>query len=142
MVPGQAFQSQQRNCRVAAATAQSSPHGDILFESEANPTFKTVCALPEMGGPVNQIISPRAKFFTVALEPDAFLARGDEHLHAVSEPYGLIDGANFVEAVRALGENLESEVNLGKSAGLDGFDQEKRRGGAQSWKIGKSKATD
>ena len=127
MVAGQVFQCQQRNCRVAAATAQSRTHGNIFFEFEANPAFKPARSLPQMGGPVNQVIASRAKLFMVALEPDAFPARGDEYLQAVSKPNGLINGANFVEAVRTFGEDFESEVNLGKGAGLDGFGQAMRQ---------------
>jgi len=57
----------------------------------------------------------------LALQSDALLSWRQADPQMVCQPYRLVNSADFMEAVLAFGKDFESEINFGKSAGLDSF---------------------
>ncbi len=63
----------------------------------------------------------------VTFQVDALLTGGNSNFEAISEPHRLVNGSDFVVAIRPLAEDLQSQVNFGKRAGLDSLRQGMRQ---------------
>ena len=63
----------------------------------------------------------------ITFQADAILPRGDSDLKLVGKTDRLVNGPDFVETIRPLANDFESEIDLGKSAGLYSFYQGTRQ---------------
>ncbi len=73
----------------------------------------------------------------VTLQADTPLPRRDADLELISQSHRLVNGSDFVEPIRPFAKDLESEIDLGKSADVDGFNQGVRQDDTRSQSLRK-----
>ncbi len=125
----QTFQDHQGDGRVAAAPTQPGSHGNFLFEPKPDPTSETARPLPECSRTVNQVVPFRRKPLMVTFQVNTLLTGGNSNLEVISQPHCLVDSSDFVIAIRSFAENLQSQVDFGKRAGLGSLRQGMRQAG-------------
>ncbi len=64
----------------------------------------------------------------IALQVNSALAMGKTILQTIGKPNRLVNRSDFVEAVWPFAENLESNIDLGKSTRLNGVYQGEGQG--------------
>jgi len=115
-VAGQAFQAEKRSRGIAAGASQPRAGGNSLHQLDANPAPESSCPPPELARPIDQVVPPHGNRWVVALDNNPSAPPGEGNLEAVVQGHSLKNGADLVVAVGPFPDNLQAEVNLGKSA--------------------------
>ncbi len=103
-------QCQQHGGRVARSAAQTSAEGDALGQSESQLARRTHRLHDAICRAKNQIVREYSSWTLVLSGPPALVF----DLNRVGQRNGLKDGAELVEAVRALVQNPQIEIDLGQ----------------------------
>src|SRR5208337_4659349 len=119
----QPLQSLQRRRRVAAGSAQAASRGNHLLQARPHPAAKAGGAPPEIAGPMHEVFPTGGDLRIVALETCSFSGPRERNLQPVMKRNSLINGADFVIAVGALGQKLKPQVNLCEGAETSGLFQ-------------------
>ena len=84
-----------------------------------NPAKVFVRPLPQLSRPMNQVGAIRGNRRVIAFQMNAVPPRGQGNLQTVGQRDGLVNGPDFMVAIRALGEDFQAEIDFGESADSD-----------------------
>src|SRR5579875_1327629 len=114
-VAREALQAQQSNRGIAAAASKPASGGDCLLQFCARAAFPSAFLFPHRAGAIDQIALIGWKGGIGAFDRNVGI-RAERQSEAIMQRNGLKDGPDFVIAVRSFEENLEAQVDFGKSA--------------------------
>ena len=134
-VPGEAFESQDRRCGVAASAPEAASNRNPLLQSNLDCASEFARPLPELAGLMDQVLWPRRNRSVIAGDLDALACPAgspaggfpQQNLEAVVQRHRLIDSLDFVVAVRPLAEDFQTQVDLGEGADSDGVNRRPQR---------------
>src|SRR5438094_551889 len=134
-VPGEAFESQDRRCGVAASTPEAASNRNPLLQSNLDGAPEFARPLPEPAGLMDQVPWARRDGSVIAHDPDVLTCPASspaggspqQNLQAVVQRHRLIDSQDFVVAVRPLAKDFQTQVDLGEGADSDGVNRRCQR---------------
>ena len=134
-VPGEAFESQDRRCGVAASAPEAASNRNPFLQSNLDCVSELARPPPESASLMDQVLWPRRNGSVLADDLDVLACPAgspaggfpQQDLKAVVQRHRLIDSLDFVVAVRPLAKDFQTQVNLGEGADSDGVNRRPQR---------------